>query len=113
MRAKRRRAVLWFGVALAVIVLLAAAPVISVFLAVGISNVLGCGPGDNGGACRLMGIDISNTLSAMSIFGWLAIDTLPLGVLAFLIWLVVAAVTAIVSWRRRRIAAQALIRRGA
>jgi hypothetical protein len=102
MSAKRSRAVFWFGVALGVIVLAAAAPVISVFLATGISDGLGCALGESGGACRLMGVDIGNVLSEMFVFGWLAIDTLPLGALGFLIWLVVAAITAIVTRRRRR-----------
>jgi hypothetical protein len=103
MSAKRHRTVFWFGVALGVIVLLAAAPVISVFLAAGISNLLGCALNEGGGSpCQLMGIDLGNTLSAMFIFGWLAIDTLPLGAAAFLLWLVVAVIAFIVSWYRRR-----------
>ena len=105
MSAKRGRAALWFGTALAVIVLLAAAPVLSVFLAAGISDASGCALGENGGPCLLMGIDIGNTLSEMFVFGWLAIDSVPLGAVAFLIWLVIAALYAIISWRHRRRAA--------
>ena len=103
MSAKRSRVALWFGLALGLIVLLAAAPVISVFLAAGISDALGCTLNEGGSSpCSLMGIDLGNTLSAMFIFGWLAIDTLPLGAVAFLIWLVAAVITFIISWYRRR-----------
>ena len=107
MSAKRHRAVFWFGVALGVIVLLAAAPVITVFLAAGIADALNCTLNEGGGSsCSLMGIDLGGTLSAMFIFGWLAIDTLPLGAVALLVWLVAAVITFIVSrYRRRRRAA--------
>jgi hypothetical protein len=106
MSAGRSRVGLWLGIALAAIVLLAAAPVISVLLASGISDALGCTLNEGGSnPCRLMGIDIGDTLSVMFVFGWLALDTLPLGALAFLIWLVVAAIAAIVGWRRRHRAA--------
>jgi len=96
---KRSRLVLWFALALGAIVLLAAAPELSVFLASGIYDALGCPL--NGEACRFMGVDIGGALAEMFVFGWLAIDTVPLGAVALLIWLLAAVIAAIVSWRRR------------
>jgi hypothetical protein len=105
MSGKRGRGLvwIWLGAALVLIILLATAPVISVLLAAGIADVLGCGLNEGGSsACVFLGVDLGTTLSVMFVFGWLAMETLPLGALALAVWLVAALIVAVVQWRRRR-----------
>jgi hypothetical protein len=103
MIAQRSRAVLWLGVSFVVIVVLAAAPLISAFIAGAIANILGCTLNEGGAStCMLRGNDIGQTLAEMFVLGWLAFVTLPWGGFALAIWLVVACVVALVKWRRRR-----------
>ncbi len=103
MSAKRSRTFFWLSMSFVIIVLLAAAPLISAFIAGAIADVLGCTLNEGGAStCLFMGQDIGETLAEMFVLGWLAFVTLPWGLSALAIWFVVACVVAIVRWRRRR-----------
>ena len=103
MSAQRSHAILWLGVTFVVIVVLAALPLISTFIAGAIANVLGCTVNEGGAStCMFMGKDIGETLAEMFVLGWLAFVTLPYGLVALAIWLVAACVVAAVKWRHRR-----------
>lgn len=67
----------------AVIVLVAAAPIISVLISGVIAGVLGC-PLDEGSPhpCPFIGIDLSEILYSMVVVGWLGLVTLPFGAVA-------------------------------
>jgi len=103
MSAQRSHAGVWLSVTFVIIVLLAAAPLISAFIAGAIADVLGCTVNEGGASlCMFMGRDIGQTLAEMFVLGWLAFVTLPWGLAALAIWLVVACVVAFIRWRRRR-----------
>jgi hypothetical protein len=103
MSAKRSPAFVWLGVAFVIIVLVAAAPLISVLIAGGIADALGC-PVNEGGAqpCPFMGVDLGEALVFMLVLGWLSMATLPFGAIALAVWLVIASAVAFVRWRRQR-----------
>ena len=103
MIALRSPAFIWLNAMFVVIVLFAAAPLLSAFLAGGIASALGCTLNEGGvSPCLFMGTDIGETLTVMFVLGWLAFETLPLGLFALAIWLVVAGMVVLIRWRRRR-----------
>ena len=103
MSAKPSCASVWLAVSFVLIVLFAAAPLISAFISGGIASALGCTVNEGGAsACMFMGRDIGGTLADMFVAGWLEFVALPLGVAALAGWFVVACGVAIVGWRRRR-----------
>lgn len=76
--------------ALAIILLLALAPVISVIVAGSIADANGCAL-DEGSVhpCVVNGTDIGATLYALGVTGWLMLASIPLGAGALLLWGVV------------------------
>lgn len=82
-----------YGVALALIVFIAALPLISVFLTYLIADANGCRV-DEGSVhpCVVMGVDIGGLLYTMGVLGWLMLASLPLGALAVIAWLAVLIV---------------------
>jgi hypothetical protein len=103
MTAKRSRASIWLGVAFVVIVLFAASPLIAAFAAGAIADILGCTVNEGGASmCMFMGRNIGQTLAELFVLGWLSFVTLPAGLFALAIWLVVACVVAFIRSRRRR-----------
>ena len=93
--APSRRRFPWpvYLVVLAVIVVLAALPVLSVTLAGVLASANGCRL-DEGGAhpCVIAGTDYGDTLYTLGVLGWLMLASLPLGVMALLVWAVVLAI---------------------
>ena len=74
------------------IVLLASLPVISAFTAGGIASGLGCVLNeDDVHPCPLHGFDLGEMLYGMTVMGWFALGTLPLGVIGLLLldWIIV------------------------
>jgi len=86
------------AISLAVIVLFALTPLISLIVGGSIAAVLGCQL-DEGNVypCPFMGIDLGETLYVMTVAMWFSMFTLPLGAIALAIWLIVTSVS-----RRRR-----------
>jgi hypothetical protein len=76
----------------AIIVLIATAPMISVLISGVVAGVLGC-PLDEGSPhpCPFMGVDLSEILYSMVVFGWLGLVTLPLGAVALWVWQMIRA----------------------
>ena len=74
------------------IVLLASLPVISVFTAGWIAGGIGCvlNEGDVH-PCPLHGFDLGEMLYGMTVMGWFALGTLPLGAIGLLLldWIIV------------------------
>ena len=85
----------------AVIIVLAAAPLISVIVAGSIADANGCRV-DEGSVhpCLVNGVDMGETLYALGVLGWLMLVSLPFGLLALAIWLVVLLVHR-TAWKRR------------
>ena len=73
---------------LALIVLFALAPMISVIVAGLIAESNGCALNEGSiNTCMVLGSDMGSTLYTLFVLGWLALATLPLGGAAFLVWL--------------------------
>jgi hypothetical protein len=65
------------------IVLVAGAPVISVFAASAIASSLGCTLNEGDAhPCLFHGVDLGETLYDMAVVGWFALGTLPVGAIA-------------------------------
>ena len=104
MSARQQRGFPWLLYVLAgfVILLLALAPVISVFVAFWIAEGNDCVLHEGTiNPCLVNGGDVGDTLYAMLLLGWLAIASLPLGAVALLALLVVFVIH-LLWWRRRR-----------
>jgi hypothetical protein len=91
MSAKQRTSIL-VRAAFAIIVLIATAPMISVLISGVVAGVLGCRL-DEGSPhpCPFMGVDLSEILYSMVVFGWLGLVTLPLGAVALWVWQMIRA----------------------
>jgi hypothetical protein len=104
--APRRSVLLWLGIPLVLIVLLASAPLLSAFIAGAVADALGCSLNEGGASpCPFMGHDLGEPLVVMFVLGWLAFVTLPLGAAALAAWLAVVCIVVVVRWRRRRVEA--------
>ena len=80
-------------IVLAVILIVMLAPVASVMIAGSIADSHGCVLHEGFvNPCIVDGEDIGQTLYGMGMMGWLMIVTIPAGVVALLIWLVVAII---------------------
>ena len=77
---------------LPLILLFAAAPLISVILSTSIAE-----SASSANTCMILGVDVGRTLYAMFVAGWLSFVTLPVGLGLFVLWLVVG----LIMWRRR------------
>ncbi len=91
-----------YGLALALIVLVALAPIFAVILCSVIANAYGCRV-DEGSVhpCIINGEDYGEQLYALGVSGWLMLATLPAGALAGAIWLL-ALILHRSSWRKRQ-----------
>ena len=87
--------------ALVVIFAFAFAPIGSVMLCAAIANAYGCKV-DEGSVhpCIINGQDYGHLLYTLGVLGWLMLVTIPGGLLAFVIWLVVLILHR-ASWRKR------------
>ena len=92
---------IWYLLALFVICGFAFAPVGSVILCAVISNVGGCKV-DEGSMhpCIINGQDYGQLLYTLGVLGWLMLVTIPVGLFAFIIWLIVLILHR-ASWRKR------------
>jgi len=84
------------------IILLGAAPVISVVIASGIASSLGCKL-DEGDPhpCPFHGVDLGDTLYSMFVAGWFGLVTVPLGAIALVILLVAWIIVTAMRWQKR------------
>jgi|SRR5437667_6950054 len=98
---KKRFPRIFYWIVLALIILFALAPVGSVVACGVIANAYGCHV-DEGSVhpCIINGKDYGHLLYTLGVAGWLMLVTLPAGVFAFMIWLIVLLFHR-ASWRRR------------
>ena len=93
----------WYALALALIILFTVAPLLSILLSSAIAEANGCVLNEGGAnPCVIGGTDWGHTLATMFVLGWLMFLTLPVGALAFVIWLIVLVVHLVTRSRRRR-----------
>ena len=84
--------------ALALILVFAAAPLLSVIAAASIAEAAGCTIHEGAPhPCLVLGVDLGSSLYGMFVAGWLSFLTLPIGLAALAAWLV----TALFMWLRR------------
>jgi len=90
-----------YWIALAVIVLVALAPIASVMACSVIAHANGCRV-DEGSVhpCGINGKDYGQLLYALGVMGWLMLLTLPAGGVALVLWLVVLLMHRS-AWRKR------------
>jgi hypothetical protein len=79
-----------YGIVLALIALVAFAPIFSVVACGWVANTHGCKV-DEGSVhpCIINGHDYGHTLYTLGVLGWLMLVTLPAGALAIVVWIVV------------------------
>jgi hypothetical protein len=94
---------LFHGLIIIIIVLLAISPLLSAMTAGMIANRYGCDL-DEGSVhpCVVNGNDIGDTLYTMGVLGWLALGTIPLGLIAIAIYLIGVALFYLARWLIRR-----------
>ena len=91
------------GISFGAIVLFMAGPLISLFIAGGIADLLGCVlPINSMAPCPILGIDVGDTLLVMAYAGYLGFFTVPAGMGLLAIWLAAACIVSLVWWIRRR-----------
>jgi hypothetical protein len=100
-RAPRRFPWILYWIVLTLIVLVALAPMGSVVACGLIANAHGCKV-DEGSVhpCIINGQDYGQLLYTLGVLGWLMLVTIPGGVFAFVIWLIVLILHR-ESWRKR------------
>ena len=93
-----------YWIVLALIALLALTPVGSVIASSVIANTHGCTL-DEGSVhpCIINGKDYGELLYTLAVLGWLMLVTIPAGLLAFALWLIVLIVHR-ARWRKRAVA---------
>jgi len=96
----RRFPWIWYLLALLAIFGFAFAPIGSVMLCAAVANVGGCKV-DEGSVhpCIINGHDYGQLLYTLGVLGWLMLVTIPVGLFAFVIWLVVLILHR-ASWRK-------------
>jgi hypothetical protein len=92
---------MWYLLALFVIVGFAFAPIGSVMLCAALANAYGCKV-DEGSMhpCIINGQDYGQLLYTLGVLGWLMLVTLPAGLFAFVVWLIILILHR-QSWRKR------------
>jgi ABC-type Fe3+ transport system permease subunit len=91
---KKRWIVMW--IVLAAILIVTAAPLISVIVAGSIAEANGCTLHEGFvNPCIINGRDVGQTLYTMGMMGWLMLASIPLGGIALVVWLVLAVVLAL------------------
>jgi hypothetical protein len=82
------------------IILVGAAPVISVVIASGFASTLGCKLDEgNPHPCPFHGVDLGDTLYSMFVAGWLGLITVPLGAIGLAILLVAWIIVTTMRWQ--------------
>lgn len=80
----------WLMLSLALILLFAFAPIISVLLASAIASSAGCDLNEAvATSCIVMGWEMGPSLTSMFVAGWYMLLTLPVGLVAFGAWVLV------------------------
>lgn len=75
------------------IVLFALLPIISVLASSGIAALGDCHLNEaRAHSCMIIGMDFGGVLAFMFVAGWLALATVPIGAVAFVIWMAAAIV---------------------
>jgi hypothetical protein len=94
-----------YWIVLALIVLFALAPIFSVIACAVIANAHGCKV-DEGSVhpCVINGKDYGHLLYTLGVLGWLMLATIPAGILAGMVWLIVLLFHR-ESWQKRRMVA--------
>jgi hypothetical protein len=104
------RHILFHGLVIFAILLLAFSPLIAAMVAGTIAGHYGCDL-DEGSIhpCFVNGEDIGDTLYTLGVLGWLALGTIPLGLIALGIYAAGVAIFYLVRWllRRRRLNVEA------
>jgi hypothetical protein len=94
------RRIWWLLLGYLIIGLVAGGPLISVMIAGTIASWNGCTLHEGFvNPCVVNGRDVGETLYAMGVMGWFMLVTIPLGLLAFIVWTVLWAWW---TWRRQR-----------
>ena len=89
-----------YWVLLAVLLVFAIGPLISVMVSIGLADMGGCVLNEAGvHPCMMLGLDLGGLLAFMFIMGWFSLVTLPLGIGLFLVWLAVIIIHRI-AWGR-------------
>jgi hypothetical protein len=90
-----------YWIPLVLIVVFAFAPVCSVILCGAIANTYGCKV-DEGSVhpCIINGQDYGHLLYELGVSGWLMLFTLPVGLFAFVIWLIILILHR-ANWQKR------------
>ena len=90
-----------YWIVLVLIIAFALAPIGSVVVCGVIANAFGCKV-DEGSVhpCMINGKDYGHLLYTLGVMGWLMLVTLPLGALAFMIWLIVLVLHR-ARWRKK------------
>ena len=98
------------GLVIFFILLLAISPLLSAMLAGTIANRYGCEL-DEGSIhpCVVDGNDIGDTLYTLGMLGWLALGTIPLGLIAIAVYLVCILLFYLARWLIRREQAKPVI----
>ena len=91
-----------YAIVLALILMMASAPIGGLVLAGVIANANGCQL-DEGSShpCIIGGTDYGDTLYTLGVLGWMMLLTLPAGAVAGIVWLVVLLVHRS-GWKERR-----------
>lgn len=91
-----------YGWTLALIVVLALLPLLSVMAAYGIAEPNGCRVDEAGVyPCVVLGVDLGGALAVMAVLGWLMLASLPLGGGALIVWLVILIIH-FLAWQNGR-----------
>jgi hypothetical protein len=94
------RRIWWLLLGYLVIGLVAGGPLISEMIAGTIASWNGCTLHEGFvNPCVVNGRDVGGTLYAMGVMGWFMLVTIPLGLLAFIVWTLLWAWW---TWRRQR-----------
>jgi hypothetical protein len=100
-KAHRRFPWIWYLLAFFVISGFAFAPIGSVMLCAAIANAYGCKV-DEGSVhpCIINGQDYGQLLYTLGVLGWLMLVTLPAGLFAFVVWLIILILHRQSWWKR-------------
>ena len=97
------RAILFHGLVFFAILIFSISPFISAMVAGTIADRYGCDL-DEGSIhpCIVNGEDIGDTLYTLGVLGWLALATIPLGMIALAVYLIGVAIFYLARWLLRR-----------
>lgn len=97
------RAILFHGLVILAILIFSISPIISAMVAGTIADRYGCDL-DEGSIhpCIVNGEDIGDTLYTLGVLGWLALATIPLGMIALAVYIIGVAIFYLVRWLLRR-----------